>query len=130
MKFAENIADEMGFPRDKIEDLKVAVAEACLNAIEHGNEADRGKKITIDFRLLRTQLEIMVMDQGDAFFPTSIRKPNLRDIVEGKEKRKRGWGMFLMENMVDEMGYMQMAGGTCLRMVMKIPANGKDGGSD
>ena len=40
MECSASVAKKMGFTEDRIEDLKTAVAEACLNAIEHGNKMD------------------------------------------------------------------------------------------
>ena len=45
IKQAVTIAEKMGFARDRIEDLKTALAEACINAIEHGNKFDENKKV-------------------------------------------------------------------------------------
>jgi len=47
MECAASTAKKMGFTEDRIEDLKTAVAEACLNAIEHGNEMDTSTKVGI-----------------------------------------------------------------------------------
>jgi serine/threonine-protein kinase RsbW len=44
---AASIAREMGFSDDRVEDLKTAVSEACINAIEHGNKFDRDTKVGI-----------------------------------------------------------------------------------
>lgn len=40
MSTAASVAGIMGFSADRVEDLKTAVAEACINAIEHGNKLD------------------------------------------------------------------------------------------
>ena len=40
MGTAASMAKMMGFTEDRIQDLKTAVAEACINAIEHGNQMD------------------------------------------------------------------------------------------
>ncbi len=47
METAASMAKRMGFTEDRIEDLKTAVAEACINAIEHGNEMDSSTKVAI-----------------------------------------------------------------------------------
>ena len=91
MEFAEDVALEMGFPQDKIENLKIAVSEACLNAIEHGNKQKANMKVMIDFTLHESQLEINVQDQGESFVPESIGEPNLKERIEGKVDNKRGW---------------------------------------
>ena len=45
MDFAASVAKSMNFPADRVEDLKTAVAEACTNAIEHGNKLDASMKV-------------------------------------------------------------------------------------
>jgi serine/threonine-protein kinase RsbW len=121
MDFAEDVALQMGFRRDKIENLKIAVAEACLNAIEHGNSLNRNMKVVIDFTISSSQLEIHVKDRGNGFVPREIEKPNIREKVEGTDPESRGWGMFLIKNMVDEIEYRDAGLGTHLRMVVKLP---------
>lgn len=128
MEFAEDVAIEMGFPQGKVENLKIAVSEACLNAIEHGNKQKKNMKVIIDFTISKSGLEINVQDQGKRFIPGSIDKPNLKDIIEGKDKTKRGWGMFMISQMVDEMKYLDVKSGTHLKMVIKLP--GQTDGSE
>ena len=129
MEFAEDVALEMGFPQDKIENLKIAVSEACLNAIEHGNKQKSNMKVMIDFTLHESQLEINVQDQGKSFVPDSIEEPNLKERIEGNIDNKRGWGMFMIKNMVDEMEYLDVEGGTHLRMVIKVPKEKEGNGN-
>lgn len=126
MDFAEDVALEMGFPAEKIENLKIAVAEACLNAIEHGHKQNRNMKVLIDFTISDTQLEINVQDRGKKFKPETIEKPDLKEMLANKEAPKRGWGMYIIKNMVDEMEYLNAGTGTRLRMVVKLPADGRE----
>lgn len=86
----EDIAMEMGFPADKGENIKIAVGEACLNAIEHGNMQNHNLAVKIDFVLRESYLEIFIRDQGKKFIPKTIEKPSLKDKIEGKDKSNRG----------------------------------------
>lgn len=123
MDFAEDVALEMGFAREKIENLKIAVAEACLNAIEHGNNLNRNMKVVIDFTIGPSQLEISVKDRGSGFVPVDIEKPDVGKKIDGSDPDSRGWGMYLIKNMVDELEYRDAASGTHLRMVVKLPSD-------
>lgn len=123
MDFAEDIALGMGFSAEKINDLKIAVGEACLNAIEHGHQQNKNMKVIIDFTIHASELEINVQDKGKGFKPQSITKPNIKDIVEGKTQNRRGWGMYLIKEMVDRIEFLDSKGGTHLRMVFKLPGN-------
>src|SRR5258708_37766833 len=61
---AEAVAEEMGFSADRIEDLKTAVAEACMNAIEHGNQEDKATSVTVLLTAANETVEITVADKG------------------------------------------------------------------
>jgi serine/threonine-protein kinase RsbW len=126
MEFAEDVAVEMGFSREKIENLKIAVSEACLNSIEHGNKENKNKKVKIYFTLSKFRLEITIHDEGKSFVPKSIEKPSLKDIIEGKDIKKRGWGMSIIKDMVDEMEYLDGEDGTHLKMVVRLQKETKD----
>ena len=59
---AEAVAEEMGFSADRIEDLKTDVAEACMNAIDHGNQEDQTTSVTVLLTAAPQQLDIKVSD--------------------------------------------------------------------
>ncbi len=99
---ASSIAKGMGFSKERIEDLKTAVAEACINAIEHGNEANADMKVIIILTMDGSKLEINIKDKGRGFSKKNIITPDIVAKVEGKDKNMRGWGMFLIKSLVDE----------------------------
>jgi anti-sigma regulatory factor (Ser/Thr protein kinase) len=86
--------------RRQLDRLMTAVAEATLNAIEHGNrfQADRmvAVRVTTDDR----DVQVSITDQG-AGPPAEVDTPNLREKLAGCQKA-RGWGLFLIREMVDE----------------------------
>jgi serine/threonine-protein kinase RsbW len=124
IEFAEDVAQDMGFPKDKIENLKIAIGEACLNAIEHGNKLNRNVAVEIDFIIYDSHLEISVQDQGETFRPASVPRPDIAAKIEGKDPSVRGWGVFLIEHMVDRMEYVDGKPGTQLRMTVRLPDRG------
>jgi anti-sigma regulatory factor (Ser/Thr protein kinase) len=85
-----------------VERVKTAVAEAVMNAIEHGNdfEADR----PVDIRVLASvqQVIVEIVDQGGDAELTRSPVPDLDAKLDGVQS-PRGWGLFLIEQMVDEM---------------------------
>lgn len=100
MSTAASVAKLMGFSEDRIDDLKTALAEACINAIEHGNRLDADLKIGVEMSILDDMLEVKVVDEGTG----KIQKPNAPDIdrkMHGEED-SRGMGMFLIQALVDE----------------------------
>ncbi len=112
---AEAVAEEMGFSADRIEDLKTAVSEACMNAIEHGNQEDRTTSVTVLLTAAPRQLEIKVADEGLQPMPEKIPPPGR----PGEDNR--GWGMFFITQLVDEVEITRLPeGGNQVRMVIYL----------
>src|SRR5438045_6673718 len=76
---AQAVAEEMGFSPDRIEDLKTAISEACMNAIEHGNQEDKTTSVTVLLTAAPKQLEISVKDQGLTPIPDTFPPPGRPD---------------------------------------------------
>ena len=64
MNTAASVAKLMGFDDDRIEDLKTAVAEACINAMEHGNKLDEALSVGVILSVGADSLEVKVLDTG------------------------------------------------------------------
>lgn len=115
---AVSIARGMGFSDDRVEDLKTAVAEACINAIEHGNKFDRTTKVGVTLASDDTALEVVVHDEGSGIDPDMI--PRKRTDQDGFPKR-RGYGMFLIRNLVNEVSFESKPGaGNAVRMIIHL----------
>jgi serine/threonine-protein kinase RsbW len=118
MECAASMAKKMGFTEDRIEDLKTAVAEACLNAIEHGNKMDTSTKVGITLTVEESKLQVSVKDQGKGI--DQILTPSIENKVEGKDK-PRGWGIFLIKSLVNEVTFEQSPeGGNVTKMVIYL----------
>src|SRR5205814_1540467 len=81
------------------EDLRTAVAEACMNAIEHGNNSDAGTRVGIRLTAAPDRLQIAVQDGGPG--PGEVPTPDIESRMAGKTDT-RGWGIFLISNLMDE----------------------------
>src|SRR6201996_5567132 len=64
MSTAASVAKLMGFREERIDDLKTAIAEACINAIEHGNRLNEKLSVGVILSAGADALEIKVMDDG------------------------------------------------------------------
>src|ERR1700678_3604654 len=64
MNTAADFARSIGFEEDRIEDLKTAVSEACINAIEHGNKLDETLPVGVILSISPNSLEVRVVDTG------------------------------------------------------------------
>lgn len=115
---AVTIAEKMGFSMDKIEDLKTAIAEACINAIEHGNKFDQNKKVRVTLAANNKSLEVIVHDEGEGIDPKKIPTKRVRD--DGLPCR-RGYGVFLMSNLMNEFYFEKNPGkGNNVKMLMHL----------
>ena len=115
---AASIAKKMGFSDDRVEDLKTAVSEACINAIEHGNKFNLDTKVGITFAVEESGLQVIVHDEGDGINPQNIPK-DLKD-EKGFPKR-RGYGVFLIKNLVSELFFVSKPGeGNEVRMLIHL----------
>lgn len=118
MECAASMAKKMGFTPDRIEDLKTAVAEACLNAIEHGNKMDTSTKVGITLTVEESRLQVSVKDEGKGV--DKVPTPSIESKIAGQEK-PRGWGIFLIKSLVNEVTFEQgPEGGNVTKMVIYL----------
>jgi serine/threonine-protein kinase RsbW len=100
MSSAASVARLMGFREDRVEDLKTAVAEACINAIEHGNRLNEKLSVGVVLSAGGDKLEVKVIDDGKGMNKQPA-KPDIDRKMHGEEG-PRGMGMFLIQALVDE----------------------------
>jgi serine/threonine-protein kinase RsbW len=123
MDTAASLARKVGLGRERIEDLRTAVGEACMNAIEHGHKQNERLKVVVLMSATGSELEISVHDRGEAFvLPEG--PPDIAAIVEGDvdaQARSRGWGLYLIRTLVDEVEFKPLPkGGNVVRMVISL----------
>lgn len=107
------IANRCGFNIEDIEDIKVAVGEACTNAIIHA-ESDKEKEIAIDCRVSQQGVEIVIVDNGVGFDYKKLDLPDLRNPKES------GLGIFIIKSLMDEVEFSCLpGGGTSIKMLKK-----------
>jgi serine/threonine-protein kinase RsbW len=93
----------LGLPERTLERLKTAVAEATMNAMEHGNRYNPEVPVEIQVWLLEECLLVRIIDRGSGPPPSPDTEiPDLEAKLEGMQT-PRGWGLFLIKNMVDEL---------------------------
>ena len=123
MSTAASVAKLMGFSEDRIEDLKTAVAEACINSIEHVNHLDESLKVGVILSMTDTSLEVKVRDQG-AGVHCEVPQPHIDLKMQGEED-PRGMGMFLIQSLVDEAELTTSEqNGSCARLVIHLHKQG------
>lgn len=105
-----SIASQIGFSARQIDCLKTAIAEAVTNAIEHGNQLNAELSVLIGFAVQERALVLNVIDQG--YRPI----PQIPAVRQEREDH-RGWGLYLIKNMVDEVEVIAEPGRNEIRMV-------------
>jgi serine/threonine-protein kinase RsbW len=108
-------ARRLGIPSDRIEDLKTALSEACINAIEHGNSLKPGLRVQVNCRVEEQQLVVEVIDQGVSAFAPHGDPPGIAEKIAGLGS-PRGMGLMLISQLCDESGFVaQGSPGNCFR---------------
>jgi anti-sigma regulatory factor (Ser/Thr protein kinase) len=87
---------------ENLERLKTAVAEATMNAMEHGNHYRAELPVLIAVSASDTQLSVKIEDEGSGPPTFHAETPDLEAKLKGMQT-PRGWGLFLIKNMVDDM---------------------------
>lgn len=119
MNTAASVAKLMGFAEDRVEDLKTAVAEACINAMEHGNKLDASLLVGVVLSISDDSLEVKVSDTGDG--PPGVAPAPDMDKKMLEEEDSRGMGMFLIQALVDEAEWVSAPPtGSYARMVIRL----------
>jgi len=116
----EQIARRVNFRPEAINQIKTALIEACINAAEHSLSPDR--KIYQRFRLENDKLVVTVASRG--VLPANLASDNGHDVRAKDEKEdaksRRGWGLKLIQTLMDEVEFERVDDGTQLRMTKYI----------
>src|SRR5436305_10135940 len=116
-KTATAIAESIRMSPDRIDEVRMAVVEACINALEHSHASDR--EVYVTFQVLGEggdpdKLRIMVGDTGIGFAPAGLEEPTIEDKLQAV--RKRGWGLKIIRGLMDEVEILSGADGTTVVM--------------
>jgi serine/threonine-protein kinase RsbW len=111
------LAEYMEMSQDRIDEVRMAVLEACINAFEHSRSEDG--KVLITFSVLGTgaepeKLQIRIEDSGIGFDPADVVEPRIEDKL--RAQRKRGWGLKIIRSLMDEVEIRSDANGTTVTM--------------
>ncbi len=101
-RVAAAIADQ-GLPPARLERLKTAVSEAAMNAIEYGSQGRPEIPVDIEVETTDDAIVVRITDRGlSGAVPEAAEAPDIERKLAGEQK-PRGWGLFLIKNMVDSM---------------------------
>lgn len=110
---AEQYAERIGFDEDTRGNIAMAVREAVVNAILHGNAYDMNKQVTVLFEATKEDLLVKVADQGLGLDPETIPDPLAPENI----LRGSGRGIFLIRAFMDEVNFRQLHPGTELTLI-------------
>ena len=119
MASAESYATMIGLAPERIEDLKTIVAEAAINAMQHGNKERPDARVTVSMMFNDNTIQVTVMDQGEGF-NEFVPDPNIERIVN-EEDPPVGFGTFLIRQLADQVEIDKTAdGANFVRMTIKL----------
>jgi serine/threonine-protein kinase RsbW len=114
---AEQLATESGLGEDDCFHVTMAVREAVVNAILHGNELDPAKKIDVSLENTGDALVFVIADQGRGLDPDNLPDP----LAPENLLRGSGRGIFLIRSFMDEVNFRQLHPGTELTLIKRLP---------
>jgi serine phosphatase RsbU (regulator of sigma subunit)/anti-sigma regulatory factor (Ser/Thr protein kinase) len=119
MERVERAVADLGLDSARVERLKTAVAEATMNAMEHGNEYRTDRPVSIRVLTSVDSLRVLVSDHSGGGDLPERETPDLEAKLEGRQ-RPRGWGLFLIEKMVDEARVTSGEDGHTLELALRL----------
>lgn len=122
-KLEEQLLEDVercGFDEVELFAVKLALEEAFVNAIKHGNHYDSSKHVTVEYSVTKDQLNLNIADEGDGFSPECVPDPTADENLE----RPCGRGLMLMQAYMDEVSYNDR--GNQVRMVKRKSLSPQD----
>jgi len=113
------LAKNVGFGASQIEDLKTAVAEACINAVQHGNKNRAGARVFVTMNFKDGILNVSVFDEGEGV-KGKPKDPDIARIIESLDPPV-GFGTFLMRRLMDSVEFLKVGNQKHeVRMAMRL----------
>ena len=114
-------AKSVGFSSPRVEDLKTSVAEACINAMVHGNKGKPEARVLVTAKFQDDVLWISVFDEGNGL-KAKLKDPDIDRIIENLDPPV-GFGVFLMKRLMDKVEFDRTSNHLHeVRMMMKLKA--------
>jgi serine/threonine-protein kinase RsbW len=111
-------SSDVDLPDERVDDLKLAVSEACTNAIEAHGAADTPERVRLSYWTDDRGLEVSVEDRGAGFDPAAL--PDHPPVTDpARLKFERGLGIPLIRALVDEVEISSSGQGTAVRLLMR-----------
>ena len=112
-QIAYSLAEMMDFDENDIDEIQLAIIETCINAFEHSKSEDR--RVSIKFIMRDNELELKITDSGVGFRPNQATSASSGEVG----LKKRGWGLEIVRNMMDEVSIESSDKGTTITMIKR-----------
>jgi serine/threonine-protein kinase RsbW len=123
---ALELAAKSGFDEDECGRISMAVREATVNAVLHGNHYDPAKRVTVSFEATPSALTVAVRDEGSGLDPASVPDP----LAPENLLKQSGRGIFLIRAFMDEIHFRPLSPGTEITMVKFVRGADRDGNKE
>jgi serine/threonine-protein kinase RsbW len=90
--------------------IKLAVEEALVNAMKHGNRMDPAKRVRVAYRVSPERFDVLIADEGPGFNPASVPDPTATENLE----RPGGRGLMLMRHYMNEVSFNACGNSVCM----------------
>jgi serine/threonine-protein kinase RsbW len=97
----EDALQAAGYSEHDMFSIKLALEEALVNAIKHGNQMDRNKKVHVVYHVRPDRFDIKITDEGHGFDPDDVPDPTAVENLE----RPCGRGLMLMRHYMTEVAF-------------------------
>jgi serine/threonine-protein kinase RsbW len=106
--FISTSAAEAGVATDTVENIILAVDEACTNIIRHAYKSFPDGELIIKTKSTLSRFVVSITDYGKSFAPEMIPEPDLQKYY--RQRRVGGLGMYLMKTLMDDVKYVSVPG--------------------
>ncbi len=117
-EFISAVCAEYGLTEETVNDIHLAVDEACSNIIAHGYDGMPAGEMRLSLQFDADQVQVEITDQGRGFEPAEIPEPDVDAPIEVREPGGFGW--FLIQQVMDEVVYYRTDNRNRLILIKKI----------
>ena len=118
-EMADKAASQAGFDEDARGGISMAVREAMINAVMHGNGYSPDKRVKLSFEQSGDNLVITIKDEGAGMNPDNIPDPLAPENI----MKQSGRGIFLMRAFMDDVKFRKLEPGTEITLIKRVPGH-------
>ncbi len=118
-EMADKAASQAGFDEDARGGISMAVREAMINAVMHGNGYSSDKRVKLSFEQSGGNLVITITDEGEGMNPEAVPDP----LAPENLMKQSGRGIFLMRAFMDDVKFRKLEPGTEITLIKRVPGH-------